>query len=95
VTSISRLYSRPELVSGVLGARTSDLQEATPLAELVIAGDLEELVGCLRSLFCSRCAAVVWKDCFLCLHVDVGGVYRCLQCCACHPDSNDLRAPHM
>jgi hypothetical protein len=45
VTSISRLYSRPELVSEVLGAKTSDLQEATPLAELIIAGDLEELVG--------------------------------------------------
>lgn len=45
VTSISRLYSRPELVTGVLGAKMTDLLEATPLAELVIAGDLEELVS--------------------------------------------------
>lgn len=52
VTSIRRLYSRSELVSGVLGAKAGDLQEATPLAELVIAGDLEELVGWLRGHCC-------------------------------------------
>lgn len=45
LTGISRLYCRPELVAGVLGAKMSDLQEATPLAELVIAGDTEELVS--------------------------------------------------
>ncbi|WIA13579.1 hypothetical protein OEZ85_007146 [Tetradesmus obliquus] len=49
VTSIRRLYSRPELVSGVLGAKAGDLQEATPLAELVIAGDLEELVNATKA----------------------------------------------
>lgn len=41
---MTRLYSRPELVSGVLGAKMEDLQEATPLADLVLGGDCEELV---------------------------------------------------
>jgi hypothetical protein len=41
--TISRLYSRPELVEDVLGAKLSDLP--TPLADLVIAADTEELVS--------------------------------------------------
>lgn len=43
-TSIGRLFSRPELVVDVLGARLAEVTEATPLADLVLGGDTEELV---------------------------------------------------
>eukprot|EP00879_Flechtneria_rotunda_P011573 GHRR01012088.1.p1 GENE.GHRR01012088.1~~GHRR01012088.1.p1 ORF type:complete len:1024 (+),score=420.33 GHRR01012088.1:512-3583(+) len=49
LTSISRLYSRPQLVTGVLSAKMSDLAEVTPLAELVVSGDSEELVESIKT----------------------------------------------
>lgn len=45
VTGITRLL-RPELVSGLLGAKQSDVQDATPLADLVVPPECTELVRC-------------------------------------------------
>ena len=43
-TTISRLYGEPMLASGVLGSKPGDLDESTPMAELVTGADYEELV---------------------------------------------------
>jgi hypothetical protein len=42
-TGISRL-SRPELVTGLLGAKHSETQELTPLTDLVVPPECRELV---------------------------------------------------
>jgi len=42
-TGITRL-SRPELVTGLLGAKQSDMQDLTPLVDLVVPPECRELV---------------------------------------------------
>lgn len=42
-TNIRRL-ARPELVTGLLGAKQSEVQELTPIADLVVPPECKELV---------------------------------------------------
>jgi hypothetical protein len=49
-TGIQRL-SRPELVNGLLGAKQSEVHELTPLADLVVPPECQELVRGLSAVF--------------------------------------------
>jgi hypothetical protein len=52
-TGITRL-SRPELVAGLLGAKPSEVQDLTPLADLVVPPECRELVrGCRGRKYCA------------------------------------------